>query len=64
MGFTGQISIAQGAFFGIGAYVSGILTKAGLPFVFAFFASGFMAVLAGLVIGFPSLLSRAFYCRM
>ncbi len=64
MGFTGQISIAQGAFFGIGAYASGILTKAGLPFILAFFASGFMAVLAGLVIGFPSLRARAFYLAM
>jgi branched-chain amino acid transport system permease protein len=33
MGFTGQISMAQGAFFGIGAYASGVLTKAGGLFI-------------------------------
>jgi branched-chain amino acid transport system permease protein len=64
MGFTGQISIAQGAFFGIGAYASGILTKAGFPFIPAFFASGFITALSGLVIGFPSLRARGFYLAM
>ena len=34
MGYTGQISLGQAAFFGIGAYVSGILTtRWGLPMV-------------------------------
>jgi branched-chain amino acid transport system permease protein len=64
MGFTGQISICQGAFFGIGAYASGILTKAGVPFVFAFFASGLITAFSGLIIGFPSLRVRGFYLAM
>jgi len=64
MGFTGQISIGQAAFFGIGAYTSAILTKAGLPFFFSFLASGLVASLCGLIIGFPCLRARTFYLAM
>lgn len=64
MGFTGQISIAQGAFFGIGAYASGVLTKAGIPFIFAFWGSGLIAGLIGLVVGIPCLRARTFYLAM
>jgi len=64
MGFTGQISIGQAAFFGIGAYTSAILTKAGLPFFLSFFASGLVASLCGLIIGFPCLRARMFYLAM
>lgn len=64
MGFTGQISIGQAAFFGIGAYTSAILTKAGLPFFLSFFASGLVAALCGLIIGFPCLRARMFYLAM
>jgi branched-chain amino acid transport system permease protein len=64
MGFTGQISIGQAAFFGIGAYTSAILSKAGVPFVFAFFSSGLVAALCGLIVGFPCLRARTFYLAM
>ena len=64
MGFTGQISIGQSAFFGIGAYTSAILAKAGLPFFLCFFASGLVAALCGLIIGFPCLRARMFYLAM
>ena len=64
MGFTGQISIGQAAFFGIGAYTSAILSKAGFPFIFSFFASGFVAAACGLIIGFPCLRARTFYLAM
>jgi len=64
MGFTGQISIGQAAFFGIGAYTSAILSKAGLPFVLSLFASGFITALCGVVIGFPCLRARTFYLAM
>jgi branched-chain amino acid transport system permease protein len=64
MGFTGQISIGQAAFFGIGAYTSAILAKAGLPFILSFFASGLVAALCGLIIGFPCLRARTFYLAM
>ena len=36
IGFTGQISLGHGAFFGVGAYAGAILaTKAGFPFFLA-----------------------------
>lgn len=64
IGFTGQISLGQGAFFGIGAYTSAILTKAGVPFPLALVASGFSAALCGVIVGFPTLRARAFYLAM
>ncbi len=64
MGFTGQISMAQGAFLGIGAYTSGVLTKAGVPFILAFPSSGVIAGLIGLVVGIPCLRARTFYLAM
>jgi branched-chain amino acid transport system permease protein len=64
MGFTGQISMAQGAFFGIGAFVSGVLAKAGVPFIFAFLGSGVITGIIGLVVGIPCLRARTFYLAM
>ena len=53
---TGQVSIAQGAFFAVGAYTAGMLTSMGaMPLAVAL---AFGAVLAGLVavaMGFPAL---------
>ena len=49
-GFSGQLSIGQAAFYGIGAYASGLLsTKLGLPFVAAFFAAGVIAAATSLL---------------
>ena len=49
-GFSGQLSIGQAAFYGIGAYTSGLLTtKLGVPFPVAFFASGLAASAASLL---------------
>jgi branched-chain amino acid transport system permease protein len=51
VGYSGQLSMGQAAFFGIGAYTSGILTKDyGVPFGVAFFASGFMAAISSLAL--------------
>ena len=43
LGFTGLINLGHIAFFGIGAYTSALLTKAGMPFIFGFFAAGLIA---------------------
>ena len=44
LGFSGQLSIGQAAFYGIGAYASGLLSaKLGVPFIAAFFAAGLIA---------------------
>ncbi|WP_436534294.1 branched-chain amino acid ABC transporter ATP-binding protein/permease [Actinoplanes sp. HUAS TT8] len=62
MGVAGQVNLAQVAVFGVGAYVTAILTtKAGL----GFWVSAVLAVLAtvvvGLVIGIPALRVQSHY---
>ena len=42
-GFSGQLSIGQAAFYGIGAYTSGLITKLGVPFPVALLVSGIAA---------------------
>lgn len=51
IGFSGQLSMGQAAFFGLGAYTSGVLTKhIQIPFVVAFFAAGLVAGLFSLIL--------------
>lgn len=52
VGFAGIVSVSQAAFYGIGAYISALLTlRLRLPFVVAFVSAGFWTGLAGLLIG-------------
>lgn len=55
LGYAGQISLAQGAFVGIGAYTTALLMQAGLHFVPAFVASGVVCFAIGWVLGYPAL---------
>ena len=55
LGYAGQISLAQGAFVGVGAYVTAIMTVAGLPFYLAIPASGLICFGAGWLLGYPAL---------
>ena len=56
MGYAGQISIGQGAFFGIGAYAYGILAaKHGLPPWLALVAAALINVAVAYLIGKPIL---------
>lgn len=56
VGYTGQISLGHAGFFAIGAYSCILLmVKAGIPFVVALPAAGFIAALFGFVLGLPSL---------
>ncbi|UXT85223.1 branched-chain amino acid ABC transporter permease [Agrobacterium tumefaciens] len=56
LGYCGQYSIAQGAFLGIGAYTSAVLTtKLGLPGYLTLPFSAVMAGVCGLLLGLPSL---------
>jgi branched-chain amino acid transport system permease protein len=59
-GYTGLLSFAQGAFFGIGAYVSAILaTRLGWPFWLTFPAAGLVCAGLAVILAVPSLrLSR------
>jgi branched-chain amino acid transport system permease protein len=55
LGYAGQISLAQGAFVGIGAYTVALLTPAGVPFFAAFFAAGLLCFAIGWILGYPAL---------
>lgn len=61
LGYAGLKALCQAAFLGIGAYATALLTKAGLPWIAAFAASGLACFLIGIVIGFPALRVRAHY---
>jgi branched-chain amino acid transport system permease protein len=62
IGFSGQISLASTAFWGIGAYVSALLTtKLGFSFWAALPTAALCAMLAGLILGFPTLKLKQFY---
>ena len=65
MGFAGQISLGQAAFFGIGAYVSGIATTqwGGNPWL-CMLLGALTAALVALVVGAPSLKLRGHYLAM
>ncbi len=55
-GFTGYTSFGNAAFFGIGAYTTGVLlTRLAVPFGFALAAGGVLAMLFGVAIGMPVL---------
>jgi branched-chain amino acid transport system permease protein len=55
LGYAGQISLAQGAFVGLGAYTVALLTPLGVPFFAAFFAAGLLCFAVGWVLGYPAL---------
>ncbi|HRO79860.1 MAG TPA: branched-chain amino acid ABC transporter permease [Alicycliphilus denitrificans] len=54
VGYTGQISLGHAAFFGLAAYISGILSKLGVPYALAALsatvATGVVGALVGLVV--------------
>jgi branched-chain amino acid transport system permease protein len=53
LGYTGLVSFGHAAYFGIGAYTTGILMKKlAVPFVLAFPAAGVVAALFAVVFGF------------
>jgi len=55
LGYTGQINLAQAAFFGLGAYSVALGTVSfGLPFWVALFAGIAIASIAGVVLGLTS----------
>jgi branched-chain amino acid transport system permease protein len=65
IGYTGQISLCHGAFLGIGAYTSALLTgAAGIHFLLALPLSGLMAALLGLIVGIPSLRLKGLYLAL
>jgi len=65
VGYTGLLHLGIAAFFGIGAYITGILRVAAYPFQFDFFPtlalSALGAALAGVALGAPTLRLRGDY---
>ncbi len=65
MGYAGQISLGHAAFFGIGAYGSGILTAThGWPPLAALLVAALLTALIAFVIGIPSLKLTGYYLAM
>jgi branched-chain amino acid transport system permease protein len=55
VGFAGLVSLGHAAFFGIGAYISGLLMIQGLSFTEAFLLSGIITSALGLCLALPAL---------
>lgn len=62
VGYTGQISLGQGAFMAVGAYTAGILTaRFGMPFWASIPAAALATAIVGLFFGLPSLRLKGLY---
>jgi branched-chain amino acid transport system permease protein len=62
VGYTGQISMGQGAFMAVGAYSAGIFTaRMGIPFWLSIPLAALVTALVGLVFGLPSLRLKGLY---
>ena len=55
LGYAGQISLAQGAFVGIGAYSAALLTTQGWPLWCAFLLAIVLSLAIGWLLGYPAL---------
>jgi branched-chain amino acid transport system permease protein len=65
MGYTGQISLGQAAFYGIGAYVSAILTATyGLNPWLCMIIGMIVAAIVAIMVGVPALKLRGHYLAM
>lgn len=63
-GSTGQISLGHSAFMGLGAYATGLLAQAGLPFWLAIPLAGAVTAAAGAFFGIPSLRVKGLYLAL
>jgi branched-chain amino acid transport system permease protein len=62
VGYTGQISMGQGAFMAVGAYTSGILAaRFDVPFIVSMLIASLVSAAFGLIIGLPSLRLKGLY---
>ncbi|CAN5716174.1 branched-chain amino acid ABC transporter permease [soil metagenome] len=65
MGYGGQISLCQAGFFGVGAYMSGVLSvRYGVPPAFSAVLAMIGAALSAVIIGLPALRLRGHYLSM
>jgi branched-chain amino acid transport system permease protein len=61
MGYAGQLSVGQAAFYGLGAYAAADLTKIAVPFPLALIAGAALSGAVGAAIGAVALRTRGFY---
>ena len=62
LGYAGQISLGHGAFLGVGAFASGLLTiQPQLPVLVGLLGAALAGALFALVLGFPALRLRGLY---
>ncbi len=61
LGYAGQISLAQAAFVGIGAYTTAILLPHGVPFGATLLAGAAISFALGVLLGFPALRVQGHY---
>lgn len=65
MGYAGQVSLGHAAFWGLGAYISGVLTaKFGWPPLLALAASVLGTCVVALAVGLPTLRLKGHYLAM
>ena len=55
VGYAGQMSLGQAAFFGIGAYIGALALKAEIPFLLVLPMAAVACFVIGLALGFPAL---------
>ena len=55
VGYAGQMSLGQAAFYGIGAYIAAVALKAGVPFLVVLPLAAAVCFVVGLALGFPAL---------
>jgi len=55
LGYAGQVSLAQGAFVGIGAYAAAIMTSHGMPLVAGLAVAIILCFAIGWILGYPAL---------
>jgi branched-chain amino acid transport system permease protein len=61
IGYAGQKSLGQAAFFGIGAYTVAIFLKLGISFWIGLPVGAFLCFFAGVLLGFPALRVQTIY---
>ena len=61
LGYAGQVSLAQGAFVGIGAYTGALITMAGYPMILGALAAIVLCFAVGWLLGYPALRVQGHY---
>src|SRR3979490_650983 len=64
LGYAGQVSLAQGAFVGIGAYAAAIMTSHGMPLVSALGVAVVLCFSVGWILGYPALRVQHHYLAL